>query len=251
MTELFARKAPAIMRDLLADFPAWDVDDVAAVLGNIGGETGGFRLMQEEKPLVKGSRGGFGWCQWTGPRRRAFEAWCAQQGLHVASDEANYGYLVRELRGTESKAIAAVARAGDLAAKVVAFERSFERAGIPHHDSRIKWAKLALRSYQRGNVVGLVDQEPEPEPDIEPDPQPDPAPAKPGLWQRLKGWLGWGGAGTGGVGLLGYFTDLKVVVIFLVTVAMLGLIVFVILLWLFGKDRLRDWIARQVHRCFP
>ena len=69
---LFRDKAPGVMRALIADFDL-AVGDAAAVLGNLGHECGGFRLMQEQKPTVPGSRGGYGWAQWTGPRRRKFE----------------------------------------------------------------------------------------------------------------------------------------------------------------------------------
>lgn len=61
-------------------------------------ESGGFQQMQELAPVVKGSRGGFGFNQWTGPRRREFEAFAQQQGLDPTSYEANMGYWLKELR---------------------------------------------------------------------------------------------------------------------------------------------------------
>lgn len=70
--DLFRSKAPWIMALLMRDFP-WDLDDAASALGNIGHECAGFTALQETKPTVPGSRGGFGWNQWTGPRRRNFE----------------------------------------------------------------------------------------------------------------------------------------------------------------------------------
>src|SRR3712207_1212109 len=94
-------KAPGIMRRLKAESFGFETDDAAAILGNIGGETRGFRSHQEISPLVKGSRGGVSWCQWTGPRRREFEAWCQRKGLAESSDEAAYSFLVRELMSTE------------------------------------------------------------------------------------------------------------------------------------------------------
>jgi hypothetical protein len=161
-TALFRKKAPPIMRKLMRDFP-WSELDAAAVLGNIGGETGGFVHMQEITPLVKGSAGGWGWNQWTGPRRRAFMAWAASKGLKPESDAANYGFLVHELRTTEARTVQAVKRAGAgleeaaaLAAKVVAFERTFERAGIPHHESRIRWATRALAEHRRAPAPPAV-----------------------------------------------------------------------------------------------
>jgi len=146
-TALFRQKAPGIMRQLIAEFGLTE-EDAAAILGNIGAECGGFTKLQEVKPLVPGSRGGWGWCQWTGPRRKAFERWVAEKGYDPSSDKANYGFLVLELRTSEASAIPAVKRAKTLRDKVIAFERNFERAGIPHYDSRVRWAERALAAYR-------------------------------------------------------------------------------------------------------
>lgn len=146
MTDLFNSKAPWIMNLLRADF-GLSIEEAAAILGNIGHECGGFKLFQEQKPLVPGSRGGFGWCQWTGPRRVAFENYCKRNGLDPKSDKANYGWLYVELKSTESAAIPAVKRAVGLEAKVRAFELKFERAGVKHYDSRYVWARRALAAH--------------------------------------------------------------------------------------------------------
>ncbi|UUO27250.1 hypothetical protein DCG74_08160 [Bradyrhizobium sp. WBAH42] len=60
MGTTFAERAPVIMRFLLRDFPQLQDFHAAGVLGNIGRETGGFRLMQEVRP--KKGRGGWGGC---------------------------------------------------------------------------------------------------------------------------------------------------------------------------------------------
>src|SRR4051812_41185095 len=104
---LFRQKAPGIMALLMQDF-ALDVESAAAILGNLGHESGGFRFLQEKTPMVAGSAGGYGWAQWTGPRRRAYEAYCARNNLDPAGDKANYGWLFVELKGSESAAISAV-----------------------------------------------------------------------------------------------------------------------------------------------
>lgn len=154
MATLFEQKAPWIMALLMRDF-AFTVEDAAAVLGNIGHECGGFLLFQEQKPLVKGSRGGFGWCQWTGPRRVAFEAYAARNGFDLKSDQANYGYLFVELRSTESAAVGAVKAAKTLSEKVQAFEKKFERSAKPNYPSRNKWAQKALAAYNAASSVAL------------------------------------------------------------------------------------------------
>ena len=146
-TALFREKAPEIMRSLMSAF-GLTADSAAAIVGNLGHESGGFRFLQEKKPLVPGSKGGWGWAQWTGPRRRQFEAWVRARGLDPASDEANLGFLCHELRGSEKAAIPAVVGALGLREKVEAFERAFERAGVKHYESRLRWAEMALAAFE-------------------------------------------------------------------------------------------------------
>jgi hypothetical protein len=154
---LFRKKAPVIMRKLMQDFGLDDLG-AAAIVGNLGHESAGFRFLQEIKPLIPGSRGGYGWAQWTADRRRAFERYCATAGLKPDSDEANYGFLVYELRGAESGAVPAVKKATTLRGKVVAFELGFERASIHHkgYDSRMKYAQIALAEYRKKPVPAAV-----------------------------------------------------------------------------------------------
>lgn len=139
----FRSKVVTLMQRLIAAFALSPVD-AAAIAGNLGHESRGFTAMQEEAPTVKGSKGGYGWAQWTGPRRRAFEAWCSKSGLDAASDEANIGFLVEELKTSEAGAIPAVKNSAGLENKVKAFEAHFERAGVKHYESRIQWANVAL-----------------------------------------------------------------------------------------------------------
>ncbi|MFC6789500.1 phage tail tip lysozyme [Methylobacterium komagatae] len=134
-----ARLGPALMRDLaLTDVQA------AGLLGNLGHETGGFRHLQEIAPLKRGSRGGWGLAQWTGPRRVAMEQWSRVHGLDPASDAANEGYLVAELRGPEADALAALRRSVTLAQATETVCRLFERPGIPALPRRLVWARRAL-----------------------------------------------------------------------------------------------------------
>ena len=143
---LFDDKVPGIMRLLMRDFSLSEIE-AAAICGNLGHESGGFEKMQEIRPTVRGSRGGYGWAQWTGPRRRQFEAYCARNKLARESDKANYGFLFTELKGGERGALAILKRANDnISDKTIAFERGFERAGVKHYPSRIKWAKRALKA---------------------------------------------------------------------------------------------------------
>ncbi len=172
----FRAKAPGIMRQLMADFPI-GVEDAAAILGNLGHECAGFTILQEIKPVVAGSNGGYGWPQWTGPRRRAYEAYCKRTGKDPASDEANYAYLFIELKGIEGSEKNAIPRtvvAKGLEAKVKAFELAFLRAGVKHYPSRIQWAKVAMDAWAKAGGKGDS-----PVPAAPPDPVPDKTPKWP------------------------------------------------------------------------
>lgn len=89
-----------LMRDLMRDY-GLNKEYAAGIVGNLDYESGGFQHMQEIEPLVKGSRGGWGYAQWTGPRRVAFEKFAEENGLDPASYEANYGFLKHELGMTK------------------------------------------------------------------------------------------------------------------------------------------------------
>lgn len=173
--DTFSAKAPWIMALLMRDFPL-GLEDAAAIVGNLGHESGGFESLQEIKPTVPGSRGGYGWAQWTGPRRREYEAYCARNGLDPAGDKANYGFLFVELRGTEKRAIPAVKAAVGLEAKVKAFELAFERAGAKHYASRNRWARKALDAW---NAAAKPVQLPAWAQPAAPAPAPAPAPRLP------------------------------------------------------------------------
>lgn len=143
----FKRLAPLAMSELMRTFKLTDWR-AAAIMGNAGHESAGLTILQEIKPTVEGSRGGYGWFQWTGPRRRAFEKWAAGKGLALDSYEANVGFLTHELRGPERGALDALRKAASLRQATVAFEQTYERAGVKHHASRIAWAEKALAAYQ-------------------------------------------------------------------------------------------------------
>lgn len=151
--------APWAMEKLQKDF-GFSVEDSAAVMGNAGHESNGFKSMQEISPTVKGSRGGYGWFQWTGPRRREFEAYCSRNKLDINSREANYAFLWIELSGVEKAAVAKTKAAVGLEAKVKAFELAFERAGIKHYPSRNEWARRALKAWNASRKPTEAPQEP-------------------------------------------------------------------------------------------
>lgn len=143
---IFEEKSCWLIPKLKADFSC-TTEDAAAIVGNIGHESMGFTKLQEMKPTVEGSRGGYGWPQWTGPRRRAYEAYCSRNKLDPASDAANYAYMFVELKGDYKRAITILKNAKGLYNKVVAFELQYEGAGIKHYDSRYAYAQKALAAF--------------------------------------------------------------------------------------------------------
>jgi hypothetical protein len=126
--------------DLKREIKEWSLEDRAACIGNACHECNGFKTLQERKPVVTGSLGGWGYFQWTGPRRRAFMDYASKHKLEPSSYEANAGFLIYELKNTETTAIPRTVRAKSLEQKVVEFELAFERAGAKHYDSRKAWA---------------------------------------------------------------------------------------------------------------
>jgi hypothetical protein len=187
-TKLFRAQAPRYMRQLIADFD-FTVEDAAAIMGNAGEESAGFTKMQEVSP--RGGRGGLGPFQWTGPRRVEYEKWCKRKGWAPSSFEAAYSFLWRELHGDEKKAVAAVKNADTLEAKVIAFERNFERAAADakHYDVRLRWAKIALDAY---NSLTAPPTAPVPVPAPAPAPVPAPVPADPPTIPWYKSQVLWG-----------------------------------------------------------
>lgn len=138
-----------LLADLQRDFNLTP-EQAAGVVGNLAHETGGFTQMQELNPTVPGSRGGYGYAQWTGPRRRAFEAWTQENGLDPNSYEANYGFLAHELRNTpEGRVLADLRNAPDVTSAAQTFSEQFLRPGTPRMDSRINFAQQAA---QGGNL---------------------------------------------------------------------------------------------------
>jgi hypothetical protein len=154
----FVATAPTYMAKLMADF-GFSLEDAAAIMGNLGHESNGFTAFQEINPTS--GRGGWGWAQWTGPRRVAFEEYVKRNNLDPKSDKANYAHLFNELKGPEKAAVAKTKAADGLYNKVVAFEKAFERAGVKAYNSRMQWAERAMDAYESASIPPPVETEPE------------------------------------------------------------------------------------------
>lgn len=106
--------AERLMKDLTADFTLKDFQ-AAAIVGNLARETGNFRYMQELNPLIKGSRGGMGYAQWTAGRRHAFEDYALSYGIEdLTGYEVNYSFLKHELETTHNRALRKVKSSANL-----------------------------------------------------------------------------------------------------------------------------------------
>ncbi|MBS3648869.1 tape measure protein [Pseudaminobacter sp. 19-2017] len=138
-----------LMDRLKQDFNLTD-NQAGGIVANLAHESVGFRKLQEMKPLVPGSRGGYGIAQWTGPRRREYEAFAAQGGWTTDSPEAQYQFLKHELMGKESRSLSHLRQQSGLGESVVSFQDKFERPGIPHTASRMTHADRIMNGYQPG-----------------------------------------------------------------------------------------------------
>ncbi len=130
--------------DLMASF-GLARHQAAGIVGNLAHESANFTILQEIHPVVAGSRGGYGYAQWTGPRRRDFEAWVASKGLDPASYAANWGFLHHELTATwEKRVIPLIKGARTVEEATRIFSNKYLRPGAVHMDSRIKYARKYL-----------------------------------------------------------------------------------------------------------
>ena len=125
----------------------------AGIAGNIAVESGFNPGINEIRPVVPGSRGGFGLFQHTGPRRRALEAFAQQRGTPVGDLDTQLDFALQELRTTEKAAGEELfkARTAEDAARI--FSERFLRPGVPHLDRRIS---AAQQIFGGGGSDGLL-----------------------------------------------------------------------------------------------
>lgn len=150
----FAEKAPGIMKNLMKDF-GLTKDQAAGLVGNLGHESGGFNSLQEKHPIGNGP-GGYGWAQWTGPRRQQYFEWAKEHKLDPASDAANYGFLKHELQTDYKGTIAALKNTKNRADATSSVERTYEGAGIVNMASRDRYADLAAGDYDKSQKATEV-----------------------------------------------------------------------------------------------
>ena len=92
--------------------------------------------INEAAPVVPGSRGGFGLAQWTGPRRKALEAFAASTGRPVDDLNVQLDFLMQELSGSEAGAAGAIMSAKNAPEAAAAIVNSFLRPAEGHRSRR-------------------------------------------------------------------------------------------------------------------
>lgn len=151
MATAFDNLAPRMIADLVRDL-GLTAEQAAGIVGN-GGAESGLKAVQEARPIS--GRGGYGYFQWTGPRRVAFEAWVKAKGFKQDSYEANYGFLLQELRTTHKKVLTYLKKTKTAKAAAETFGYHFEKfagferiEGNPNYATRVKLAERALALYK-------------------------------------------------------------------------------------------------------
>jgi hypothetical protein len=152
--------APRYIADLVKDF-GFTPEQAAAFPGNFAAESGYFNLLQELNPLIRGSRGGYGHAQWTGPRRLTFERWLARKGWKADSYEGNYSYAFRELKGYEPgldyrKVAEMVKTATSLDNATWRVAKYYEAPAVINLEPRVKAAREALALYRKNPAAPTV-----------------------------------------------------------------------------------------------
>lgn len=152
-----ANLATNIAKSLAKDLNI-SLEAAAGIAGNLAAETGDFKHMQELAPVVPGSRGGYGWAQWTGPRRKQFEQWAAQNKLNPSSPQANYGFLIHELTQTEEgrRLLPKLQQARTAEEAAVIVSNVYLRPGIPNMDGRTSRARRIHQQLQVSSSNDMV-----------------------------------------------------------------------------------------------
>ena len=130
----------------------------AGWVGNWDVETGGFKQMQEQNPAS--GQGGYGWGQWTGPRRQGLFDFAKQNNLDPNSYEANFGYAELERQQGRyfpvgfSEMVAQKAKTPAEAALMISQQAQRPAAGMEHNDLRSKSAEELYASAQPAATPG-------------------------------------------------------------------------------------------------
>lgn len=97
--------------------------------------------INEISPTVAGSRGGYGLNQWTGPRRRAYEAFAAERGVPFDDLQTQLDFTIYELQGPERGAYSALLDTSDPVQAAQVYSEKFLRPGVPNMERRLAEAR--------------------------------------------------------------------------------------------------------------
>jgi len=110
------------------------------IVANMKAESGLNPGINEINPIVEGSRGGYGLNQWTGPRRRQYEAFAAERGVPLDDLQAQLDFTLWELQNTERGAWEKLQGAESATDAARIYSEAFLRPGIPHMENRLAYA---------------------------------------------------------------------------------------------------------------
>lgn len=100
--------------------------------------------INEANPTVKGSRGGFGLYQLTGPRRKTYEAFAKSKGVAPSDVDAQLDFLMMELEGSEKSAGSKIFNTSTAGEAGIAIVNHFLRPAKSHRASRAnKYARFS------------------------------------------------------------------------------------------------------------
>jgi hypothetical protein len=160
--EMFSQNAPRLMNDLMKDHNL-NKEQAAAIAGWWGGESNLDPTINEKKPLVAGSRGGFGMAQWTGARRRQLEAFAQKNNMPVGSYEAQMAFFKHEVSTNPqfARIMENVRKSRNTDEAVRAFQ-VFQTGGDPRAivalERRKQYAARSLDIYDKQNPQGAPQQ---------------------------------------------------------------------------------------------
>lgn len=144
---------PEVMMGALQEDLDLNPVQAAAILGNLAQETGNFTLIRQ----INGSA--IGYSQWMGPRRRAFLSFAEENG-GAFSHEANYGFLVEELRTQYEDMLVRIRSTDRVEEATRIFMREFLRPSPKHANlpRRVQFAERFLAEEFAG--AGCVGPDP-------------------------------------------------------------------------------------------
>ena len=102
-------------------------DQAAGVASNLAAESGIEGIPTGMAPMT--NRSAFGWAQWTGPRRVAFDKYVQENGLDPRSFDANFGFLMKELTGKYRNVLTALLKTHSAQEAARLFFHMYESGG--------------------------------------------------------------------------------------------------------------------------